>query len=44
MNGEETTRPVRDAKALQKARLTTPADLKPVPVRDIAGTLNTLLE
>lgn len=35
--------PVRDAKALQNARLMTPTDLRPDAVRDIAGALNALL-
>jgi starvation-inducible DNA-binding protein len=34
---------VRDAKALQKAPLATPTDLKPDAVRDISGALNALL-
>lgn len=35
--------PVRDARALQNARLMTPTDLRPDAVRDIAGALNALL-
>jgi starvation-inducible DNA-binding protein len=35
--------PLRDAKELKTVQLTTPTDLKPNAVRDIAGALNALL-